>query len=303
MEKKLSKVTHQGTLKILGRELPCAVLEDGTRILTQKSFYEALGRTARGQRKKYLEEINIPGFIDAKNLRPFIDKELLEMISPVAYLNEFNRKKKGYRAEALPLVCDVYLQARKEGILTSQQLPFAEVCEIIVRSLSKVGIVALVDEATGYQKARARNALEKLLELYIAKELLPWAKKFPDEFYEELFRLKGWQFIPFPNKKPRVVGKITNDIVYKRLPEGVLEELQSKNPSDEKGYRKHKHHQYLTTDIGNVHLEKHLASVIILMRASVNWRGFKRLLDRACPITHLQLDMFEEAGMFEEKEL
>ena len=42
---------------------------------------------------------------------------------------------------------------------------------------------------------------------------------------------------------PQLVGKITNDIVYKKLPKGVLDELNRLNPKDDKGNRKHKHHQ------------------------------------------------------------
>lgn len=65
------------------------------------------------------------------------------------------------------------------------------------------------------------------------------------------------------------------------LPPGVLEELREKNPVTPRGYRKHRHHQFLTEDIGNPHLERHIASVTTLMRASANWRNFERLFKRA----------------------
>ncbi|MFT8649140.1 MAG: P63C domain-containing protein, partial [Bifidobacterium psychraerophilum] len=145
--------------------------------------------------------------------------------------------------------------------------------------------VALVDEATGYQSVRQHNELELLLSKYISEELQPWAKRFPDEFYSQMFKLKGWDYINLGagGKKPRVVGKITNDIVYDRLPSGVLESLKKKNPSDADGHRKHHHHQFLTEDIGDKHLEKMIGSVITLMRASGSWSEFIRLLDRAYP--------------------
>ena len=90
---------------------------------------------------------------------------------------------------------------------------------------TSIGIIGLVDEATGYQGIRAKRALATILEEFIAEELQPWTKTFPYEFYEEIFRLKGW---PGPDgvKRPSVIGHYTNDIVYARLAPGVLDELK-----------------------------------------------------------------------------
>jgi hypothetical protein len=80
----------------------------------------------------------------------------------------------------------------------------------LVRAFAKVGIVALVDEATGYQYDREKDALQKILEQYISPELLPWEKRFPDEFYREIFKLKGWDFtVNGINKRPSIIGKWT----------------------------------------------------------------------------------------------
>ncbi len=116
------------------------------------------------------------------------------------------------------------------------------------------------------------------------EKLLAWAERFPKEFYQELFRLKGWQFDPMSVKCPRMVGKLTKVLIYKKLPPGVLEELERKNPPVyEKDYRKYKHHQYLTPDIGNVHLEKQVASVTTLMRISKDWTVFEHHFNKAFP--------------------
>jgi hypothetical protein len=84
-------------------------------------------------------------------------------------------------------------------------------------------------------------------------------------------------------KRPLYVGRLTNDLVYERLAPGILEELQSRNPRDDKGRRQHKHHQLLTDDVGHPALAQHLHAVIGLMRASNNWREFHEMLDRAFP--------------------
>jgi hypothetical protein len=106
---------------------------------------------------------------------------------------------------------------------------------------------------------------------------------FPDEFYQQLARLRGLHYSEFATKRPAYIGRLTNDIVYERLAPGVLDELKRKTPRDDKGRRKYKYHQWLTEDIGNPRLREHLWAVIGLMRASSNWRNFESLLNRAFP--------------------
>jgi P63C domain len=71
-----------------------------------------------------------------------------------------------------------------------------------------------VDEATGYQYDPARDALAKILEEFIAKELRPWTRTFPFEFYEGIFRLKGWKFDPATMQGRAGLAQMTDDIVY-----------------------------------------------------------------------------------------
>jgi hypothetical protein len=182
----------------------------------------------------------------------------------------------------LPKVCEVYLQAREDGKLTSQQMHVAQACELLVRGLTHVGIIAMVDEATGFQYVRARNALAEILEAFIKDELGKWARRFPEDFYRELFRLKGLEW-PFKKNPPQYVGHWTNSLIYKRLAPGVLEELRSKTPKDKKGRRKYKLHQWLTEDVGHPKLQEHIASVVTLMRACDDWDTFEKLLNRSLP--------------------
>jgi hypothetical protein len=152
-----------------------------------------------------------------------------------------------------------------------------------MRGLAHVGIIALVDEATGYQEIRDRLALQAILDRFLRKELAAWAKRFPDEFYQEIFRLRGWQWRGMKVNRPQVVSHYTKDIVYARLAPGILRELETKNPVTEKGRREARHHQWLTEDVGHPALVQRLYSAIALMRASGSWSEFKRLLDRAYP--------------------
>lgn len=288
------RATHQGELKIGENTLPVAVLEDGTRVITMTAVFRAFRRTTRSRINVGNRVNTMPSFLDAQNLQPFVSQELKDVIGLITYLSKSGKETTGYNALILPLLCDVYLSAQDAGALTKKQIPQAAASEILVRSLSKVGILALVDEATGYQAERDRDELQKILSAYISAELLPWTKRFPDEFYEQMFRLRDWQYRPLSTKRPLTAGKLTNQIVYEKLPPGVLDDLRRKNPTDEAGRRKHKHHQFLTMDVGNPHLEKHLAVVTTLMRISPNWRVFMSHFARAFPPPVEQMPLFEE---------
>lgn len=280
-EKKVLQSTHHGILKLAGTELYCDVLEDGTRVISRNAIFRAFRRTKRGRALSETRVPNMPSFIDAKNLQTYISSDLMGELKPIEYLTKTGRPITGYKAEVIPLLCDVYLKAREEKALTKPQEQIAIVSEILVRSLSKIGIVALVDEATGYQDIRNKDELQKLLALYVRKEFLPWTKRFPDSFYEEMFRLRGWSYNPIGGKKSQLVGKLTNQLIYNKLPKGVLTELKRVTPKSDAGNYTKKFHQSLTEDIGNPHLEKHLASVTTLMKVSPSWSKFNRLFVRA----------------------
>lgn len=282
MTEKMPRATHQGILRIAGSEMPCAVLDNGTRIISRNAIFRAFGRTKRG-RGKDIRVLNMPSFIDAKNLQPFISQDLHGGLKPFQYEDLRGKVVAGYDASILPLICDVYLSARTAGELTESQQRLAVASEMLVRGFAKIGIIALVDEATGYQDVRIRDALQQILDKYLRQEYAKWAKRFPDEFYKEMFRLKGWHWQSISKDRPKLVGRYTADVVYARLAPGVLDELRRKNPVTETGQRRRRHHQWLTDDIGIPHLSHHLSGVIALMRAASNWDGFKRLLVRAYP--------------------
>ena len=285
--------THAGEIHIGESVLNCAVLEDGTRLLNQSTFLEALGRNPQKSRRTRgaSSELRAP-FLLANNLQEFVGAELRELVEPVQYrLPGESVKNSGYRAELLPLVCDVYLEARAAGRLAPSQVATAVAAEILVRALARVGIIALVDEATGYQEVRARSELQKILEAYVQAELRPWVRKFPDEFFREIYRLNRWEFKPGTARRTPQVGKLINHYIYQQLPPGVLDELRALNPVNEKGRRSHKHHQYLTADTGNSHLDKQIMQVTMLMRISDSKAQFEELFDRAFPPLQTRLPL------------
>jgi hypothetical protein len=169
------------------------------------------------------------------------------------------------------------------NVLTRAQEKLAGIAEIIARSLSKIGIIALVDEATGYQDIRDRQALQELLNRYIGKELAKWVKTFPQEFYKEIFRLQNWTFDPDSTKRPWKMARLTIDLVYRRLAPGVLDKLKTMSPKNENGRRKSKLFQGLSEDVGHPALKDHLAGLTFLARAQDNWESFQKAVDRVAP--------------------
>jgi P63C domain len=167
-----------------------------------------------------------------------------------------------------------------------------------MRGLAHVGIIALVDEATGYQRDRAKDSLSRILEAFIAKELQPWLRTFPVDFYQEMFRLRGLEYPTAIVQKPRYFGILTNDIVYDRLAPGVLDELKKVNPKNEAGRRRNKHFQWLTNNVGYPKLREHLGAVVATMKLSVDWHDFKAKLDKNYPrigkATQLSFDYANE---------
>lgn len=278
------KAEYTGEIRIGELSIQCAVLPDGRRVLSQRGVGRALGRGYGGADWRRGDGGGIlPFYIAAKTLIPFISNDLLVLVKdPIPYQHgKGGGVAHGIEASALPQICDVWLKAREAGVLSEPQKVVAAKAEVLMRGLAHLGVVALIDEATGYQEVRDRQALQAILDKYLAKELAAWAKRFPDDFYREIFRLRGWAWNQL--RRPGVVAAWTKDLVYARLAPGILGELEARNPITEKGRRKSRHHQWLTEDIGHPALAQHLHAVIGLMRASDTWDSFKRLVDRAFP--------------------
>lgn len=268
---KLPKATHTGKLVIGETILDCAVLDDKTRVISQNSMQKALGRqklggkTSREARQMALRG-EIPRFLAANNLLPLIPNNLKSGGGVIKYVTPNQKVAEGVKATLIPDICDVYLQARQLRILSRNQEHIAQHAELIVRGLATVGITALVDEATGFQVERARDELQIILKKYIAEEMMPWTMKFPHAFFKATLKLYGYQYEPNQKKRPQFLGNFINKWVYKQLPEGVLEELRNRNPYNDSGNRTHRHHQFLTENVGQEQLNKQIASVITLCK-------------------------------------
>jgi hypothetical protein len=286
--KDLPRATHTGAIVIAGREIACAVLETGKRLLTQETFLTSIGRAgkAKAGTGSFTTVDGLPPFLAAENLKPFISDDLRQSTTPIFFRNDKGIRAAGYEAKLLPMVCEVYLRLRDEKLKAKEPIPGTQkhiinACDLLMRGLAHVGIVALVDEATGYQEFRAKDELGKILEAYIAEELRPWIKTFPDEFFKQIYRIHGWPYRVGSTKRTQYVGKLINKLIYAQLPPPVLPTLKELNPVTEKGYRKHKNFQFLTADTGNIHLDRQITAVTMLLKVSEDKADFQENFQKA----------------------
>lgn len=287
----IPKAVCDGVLPIGGMEIPCSVLDGGVRVLSERSTLKGMGITQRSQSGP-----SLPRFLRYDNLKPFIGADLIADLQPIQYSSR-GKVAYGVKAEMLPMICDVYLQALAKRALKDNQIRIAERCRILQKGFATVGIVALIDEATGYQDERAKNALAKILEQFLEDEAHKWTRTFPLAFYRHIYRLKGWDWQELESgKKPRtpqLVGQYTDNLVYKRIAPGVLEELKRrKKDLEQKQKPAVRQHQWFSENRGHPKLKEHIAGVMAIMRLSSGWDYFMNNLEKAYPLRTKQGHFF-----------
>ena len=290
-EKDMRWAVAQGDLEFGDRIIPCAVLDNGARVLTQQGVLLALGRSRTAKGGEGASTGGLPAILRPRNLGPFIDDSLMAASQSIIFRPLVSGHSKGIAyglpAEALPMVCRVYVDAEDAGALIATQLHVSKAARRLLIALGDVAMIALVDEATGFQALRPHNELQRILEAYVLPEHRPWVKTVPVEFTKELYRLWGWD-LSETMRGPRYAGKLIRKYIYQPLPKGVLTALDACNPHDSSWQRRRKHHQFLTEEMGLEHFKAQLSGVMALMRASTSKDEFERLFRKAYGTAQLQ---------------
>jgi hypothetical protein len=202
----------------------------------------------------------------------------------------------GYDAMLLPMICEVYLKFRDrlnedlasndedlESVATKYMKRYKhiiEACDRLTRGLARRGILALVDDATGYQDDKMRQEIDRIIRAYVSPALAPWVQKFPHEFFREAYRLLEWEYKPGQTKHSPYMGKFINKYVFEALPPGVLDELKARLPKNENGNRRAKLWQLLSVDTGIPHLDRQLTADLTLMQISPSKVEFDQHWDK-----------------------
>ncbi len=283
--------THQGELKIGSQTIPVAVLDNKERVVSIRGMANILGVKGGGaywkEKKENPDAEMLPEFISAKNIESYAEERRHELISGTLTYTALNGQEAvGIKAEVIPKICDIWIKALSDKVLTKKQEDVAKQSRILLGAFAEVGITALIDEATGFQKDK--DEYQKILARYIATELQPWLKAFGEDYYYQIYRLKGWDWNRYTvdrKNHPWAVANITNRIVYEKLPVGIIEALDQLTPKNANGNRAERLHQHLTPEEGRTHLLKHLGAVVNIMEQHKDgdWEGAVHAIDTRFP--------------------
>lgn len=284
MKDETNEIKHEGELSLGEVKVTCYILSDGTRVLSTAGMQRALG--VIGNEPNQRSSGRLDEILTSKAVKASISTNYDASIFKPILCYKGRKKISAYPATMLPEICELMLKvrdyAKQTGVeLGERQKAVISHSDLLIRSLAKVGIIALVDEATGYQYERERFELQAILKVFISPEILDWQGTFHLGFYKEIFRL--WD-IPFTvqniKRKPPFIGILTSELIYKNLPKGsfVLKELKNKTPKTDAGNYKVRLHQSLTP-FGREELKKVLYTVESLGVLSNTKKEFRRLVE------------------------
>lgn len=294
---RLPEAETEGVLTIGDVGLDVYVLNDRRRLINKKAMARALHLKSEGG-NAFMRSMS------RKGIQSALTSTLLHKIeNPILFKPTKGDLADGYEAETLIEVCDALIQARNEKQLTRSQFFLAVQAEIIIRAAAKTGIIALVDEATGYRD-KLKDEYKKLFDQFIQDELRQWEQEFPDKFFDMIYRLYGLKRQkPDTTRHPQFFAHFIRRYIYYPLANSkgaILERLEAKNPVVYVGGgRRHKLFQFLNDQIGMPSFRQHLWQVVGIGEAAVDRvqfeRGFYRAFPEAVPMKNSdQLDFFDK---------
>jgi len=240
----------QGILPIGNEELPCYVLDDGRRVISRTGATSLLTERKGGG--------NLEGYIRVQSLRPYLPGTISERMITFIIPEIVNKTVRGLSAEDFLTICQAYVKARDDGALESpSQQAIAIKANMFLSACAKTGLIALIDEATGYQYERVQDALRLKLKLFLEEEMREWEKTFPDELWQEFGRLTRWQ--GSIQSRPKYWGKLVMELIYEYLDPDVAEWLKTHAPAPRHGQN---YHQWLSSQYGLKKLMQHIWMVI-----------------------------------------
>lgn len=281
----------EGLLPIGDIELECYVLKDRRRVFHKRGMAKALAMRSQGG-NVFMRAVN------RKGLGSVIPDKLRESLeNPIVFKAFGGDLAHGYEGTVLIELCDAIWEAKKQNKLTPAQEDLAKQAEVILRSAAKVGIIALIDEATGHIKDKWKEEYRELFKQFILDEHRKWASEFPDQFFDVIYNIYK---LPrkHKNKHPQFFGHFIRKYVYTPLLNSrgaILEMLDEKNPTVYVGGgRRYKLFQFLEEEVGMVALRSHIWQVVGIGNATKTKESFERGFNKAFPQVGTQGDLFDD---------
>jgi len=296
-------ITHKGTLNLNNFEIPCYVNNKGERILASRQMQTALKIEEDSKNGKQVSGKRLVRFFNQKSLQPVFslieDRSLLIPIK-----DEYNKRKiVGYNAKALPAICDAILKGRRDGKLVgSRQKIIAEQCEILISAFAQIGIIALIDEATGYIKDKKKEEYKELFYQFVRNEITEkYEKPLKDreDFWNGIYKIYDLKRIK-GNNHPQFFGKFLRKYLFAPLLDSngaILEIIDKKNPvitsKNGKKYRKNAMYQFLEEEVAFEKWKHNLAKLETVLEIATNKRTFDSYFSKAFKIKNTSQDMFD----------
>jgi hypothetical protein len=256
----LPKSLFQGEIIIGDIHLLCYVLNNGKRVISQRSLVYILTAKHNTDLPRYFKESNLSAYFDLSH----INEHTVDFI-----IQGSPRKATGYEAALLIEICRAYLRARDDNAIVKRQTLIVKKANAIVRSCTQTGINDLIDKVTGYQKVNEENTIRSSLKAFIADEIQKWEKMFPSDFWSELARLENIDDVP-GNRLTRCGNYITS-FVYDAVDDDFANELRSNNPY---AFFSKGQNQWLRNYNRNK-IRKHLIRVTSVMKTCKDLADFK----------------------------
>ena len=263
---------YKGALDLLGADIPCYVLNNGQRVIGRTAYTEALTKIKGGG--------DLEKYLGVSSLRPFINMDLV-LEGMVAFslpeVEGLERNVKGLPADLAVEIWRGFVNAMaahlvsNDKVLTTRQMEMAIHASALLGACAKVGLDALIDEATGAQYDRASDALRVKLRAYLEDEMRKWEKTFPDDLWVEFARLTNWKGTV--TQRPKYWGKLVMELVYGYLDSDVAKWLKENAPEPKKGQN---YHQWLSGQYGLKKLVEHIWMLIGTARTCENMVELRR---------------------------
>jgi hypothetical protein len=262
----LPRATHRGSFKEeFGIDVDCYVLDDvnKTAVISQRGMGEALGMSKGGSR--------FPKFIKGETISAYIGRELGEKLEkPLIFqgqplgANIPPQVIYGYDVTILIDVCKAIQAAEADGKLIARYRKIAQQAHVIVNASAKAGIKGLVYALAGYDATR--EEVIAAFKLYVREEAREYEKEFPNQLYEEWYRLYR---LPKPERnRPWKFMHLTVDQVYWPLAKSngkILELTKLQRESSKTRWKRL--HQFLS-EIGVKALRTQLGQLLGIARIS-----------------------------------
>ena len=258
-------------LRIGDVEIECYVLEDGTRVLTQATCLQALGRHPKANVRREGEE-QLPAILQGKAINPFISAEVRER----ADQSHSCCLRAVEPAATTPSCCPLCATSISRPVPPTRCPRTKSMWQSRRRSSSEAWRGSESSHSSTRQRAIRSTARQMLSRRSwrrtSRRSCSPGCIPSPTSSTGRCSDSRQLQFPKDSVSRPPYFGHLTNDVVYSRpLPPECLKNLRPRRRGPS-GRHKEQLHRRLSTDLGHPKLREHLAAVVAVMKRATTGR-------------------------------